>query len=86
MIPRCEYCKKPIRAGKAISAPGGLLFDSFRCRDRHLRKMRFEALRNTVRVARSRLKVRAISRAGALYRGLGGRDWPEVEELLRALL
>lgn len=83
---RCDYCRKTIRVGKAISAPTGRLFDSLRCHALYLRNARLDALRNTMRVARSRLKARVVSKAETTYRGLGGRDWPKVEELLKALL
>lgn len=86
MSARCEYCRKTIRAGRAISTPTGLLFDSLRCRDRYLRGRRLKDLQNAMRVARSRLKARAISKAEALYQELGEKDWPTVEEFLRALL
>lgn len=86
MIARCEYCRKTIRAGRAISTPTGLLFDSLRCRDRYMRKTRVKGLQNAMRVARSRLKARAISRAAAVYQDLGGKDWLKVEEILQALL
>lgn len=84
---RCDYCKNTIPTGvKAISLPGGLLFDSSRCRERYLRDAPVRVLANALRVARSRLKARAISEAQAVYRKLGGRDWSRVQKLLRAVL
>jgi len=86
-IARCDYCEKTIPAGvKAIFSPGGLVFDSIRCRDRYLSDAPVKALANAVRVARSRLKARTILRTEAVYRKLPGRDWPKVKKLLRAVL
>ncbi len=83
---RCAYCKKAIPAGKAISHPTGLHFDSVRCRDQYLASAPVKGLQNVVRVARSRQKSAIISKAKVVYRGLRGRDWPKVEQLLRAVL
>lgn len=86
-IIRCSYCKKMIGAGATpLSLPGGLLFDSLRCRERYLRNAPARALANALRVARSRLKARTILRAEAAYRKLGGRERSKVRELLRAVL
>lgn len=86
-IVRCGYCRKTLPPGaKVISAPGGLLFDSIRCRERYLREAPVNALANALRVTRSRLKARTILQAQAVYRNLGGRQWPRVKELLRAVL
>jgi len=43
-------------------------------------------LQNNLRVARTRFKAAAISRAGGTYRNLGGQNWALVEQLLRSLL
>jgi hypothetical protein len=86
-IARCGYCKKTIPAGvTALSSPDGFLFDSTRCRERYLRNAPLRAFANALRVARSRLKARTILRAEAVYRKLGGRGWPKVKVLLRAVL
>jgi hypothetical protein len=86
MKARCDYCRKPLRAGRVVSGPGGLQFDSVRCGERHLIAAQFRNLQNASRVARSRLKASAIARGGRVYRELGGRDWSLTERLLRALL
>lgn len=84
---RCDYCKKAILVpANAIAAPGELLFDSIRCKQRYLRRASLKALSNVVRVARSRLKARTIAKAELVYRRLGGRDWPTVKILLGAVL
>ncbi|MBI2205113.1 MAG: hypothetical protein HYU41_14790 [Candidatus Rokubacteria bacterium] len=84
---RCDHCKKPILApANVIAASDGLLFDSMRCKQRYLRLASLKALSNVVRVARSRLKARAIAKAEVAYRRLGGRDWPMVKMLLGAVL
>jgi len=86
-LARCDYCRKTIPEGvKAISLPGGFLFDSIRCRGRWLGNAPVKALANAVRVSRSRFKARTISRAEAVYRKLGGRDWSKVKKLLQAAL
>lgn len=86
-LARCHYCKKPIPTGpKALHLPGGLLFDSTRCRERYLRNVPVKALANAVRVARSRLKAQTILRAESVYRKLGGRGWSKVRTLLWAVL
>jgi hypothetical protein len=83
---RCDHCRKPLRAGRAIAAPGGAQFDTLSCRNAFVNTRQLKGLQNSLRVARSRLKAAAISRAGRTYRTLGGRDWPLVERLLRSLL
>jgi hypothetical protein len=83
---RCDYCRKPIRAGRGVAGTGDTQFDSVPCRDAHVGALRLKGLQNGVRVARSRFKAGVISRAGGTYRHLGGRDWPLVERLLRSLL
>lgn len=86
-IARCDYCKKSIPTGaKAIPSPDGLLFDSTKCRQRYLTDAPLKALSNAVRVARSRLKARSISRAESVYRKREGRDWATVKKLLVAIL
>lgn len=86
MTARCDYCRKPLRAGRVVSDSGGLQFDSLRCRKRYVIAAQFRSLQNASRVARSRLKAIAILRAGRSYRELGGRDWALTERLLRAVL
>ena len=86
MKARCDYCRKPLRAGRVVSGPGGLQFDSVPCRERHLVAAQFRNPQNALRVARSRLKASAIARVGRLYCELGGRDWSLTERLLRAIL
>lgn len=86
-VARCGYCKKTITAGvKAISSPDGILFDSSRCKERYMTSGLVRQVANAVRVDRSRLKARAILRARAVYRRIGGRDWPKVKMLLGAVL
>jgi hypothetical protein len=86
MTARCDYCRKPLRAGCGVAGPRGTQFDSTACRKAYLSTAQLKALQNGLRVARSRLKAAAISRAAGTYRNLGGRDWPLVEQLLRSLL
>ena len=86
MTARCDECGKPLRAGGGITGPRGTQFDSVACRKVYLSSTQLKALQNGLRVARSRLKAATISRAAGIYRNLGGRDWPLVEELLRSLL
>jgi hypothetical protein len=86
MKARCDLCRQPLRANLVISGPEGLQFDSLRCRERHLIAAQFMNLQNASRVARSRLKATTISRAGRMYRKLGGRHWSLTERLLRAVL
>lgn len=83
---RCDHCRKPLRAGRGVEGPGGAQFDSLPCRKAYLSKSALKGLQNGLRVARSRFKAAAISRAGTTYRNLGGRDWPLVEQVFRSLL
>jgi hypothetical protein len=83
---RCDHCRKPLRAGRGIAGPDGALFDSPSCRNAFVNTAHLKNLMNGHRVARSRFKAAAISRAASTYRNLGGRDWPLVERLLRSLL
>lgn len=86
MTARCDDCRKPLRAGLGVEGPGGTQFDSLSCRRAYVGKSELKGLQNGLRVARSRFKAAAISRAGTTYRSLGGRDWPLVEQVLRSLL
>jgi hypothetical protein len=86
MTARCDYCRKPLRAGRSLEGPGGTQFHSAECREAFSSTAPLKGLQNSVRVARSRLKAAAIARAGGTYRTLGGRDWPIVERLLRSIL
>jgi hypothetical protein len=86
MTARCDYCRKPLRAIRSVDGPRGTQFDSLACRKAFGRVTQLKGLQNGLRVARSRLKATAISRAGDAYRNLGGRDWPLVERLLRSIL
>jgi hypothetical protein len=83
---RCDHCRKSLRAGRGLDGPGGTQFDSLTCRNAYLTTAQLKGLQNGLRVARSRLKAAAISRAGSTYQNLGGRDWPLVQRLLRSLL
>jgi hypothetical protein len=83
---RCDQCRKPLRAGCGVEGSGGTQFDSLTCRKAYVSKSELKGLQNGLRVARSRFKAAAISRAGSSYRKLGGRDWPLVEQVLRSLL
>ena len=83
---RCDYCRKPVRAGRGIEGPGGTHFDALRCRREYMTASELRKLQNQLRVARSRLKAAAIARAGISYRNLGGRDWPLVEQILRSIM
>jgi hypothetical protein len=83
---RCDQCRKPLRAGRGIAGPGGAQFDTPSCRNAFVHAGQLKDLQNGLRVARSRFKAAAITRAGHTYRSLGGRDWPLVERLLRSLL
>jgi hypothetical protein len=83
---RCDHCRKVLRAGRGIEGPGGTQFDSLTCRRAYMSRSELKGLQNGLRVARSRLKAAAITRAGTSYRNLGGRDWPLVEQVLRSLL
>jgi hypothetical protein len=83
---RCDYCRRVLRADRIVPGPGGLQFDSVKCRQGYVSAAPVKALQNGLRVARSRLKGGTIARAGALYRSLGGRQWSLVERLLRAVL
>jgi hypothetical protein len=83
---RCDHCRKALRAGRGITGAGGTQFDSLTCQKAYVSTSRLKGMQNTLRVARSRLKAAAISRARSTYRDLGGRDWPLVERLLRSLL
>jgi hypothetical protein len=83
---RCDHCRKPLRAGRGIAGPRGAQFDSLGCRTAFVNTTHLKGLQNGLRVARSRFKAAAISRAANTYQNLGGRDWPLVERLLRSLL
>ena len=83
---RCESCRKPLRAGRGMAGPGDTQFDTVTCREAYVRTLQMKRLQNGIRVARSRFTAGVISRAGATYRQLGGRDWPLVERLLESLL
>jgi hypothetical protein len=83
---RCDHCRKPLRAGRGVEGPGGTQFDSLTCRKAYVSRFELKGLQNGLRVARSRAKAAAISRAGSSYQKLGGRDWPLVEQVLRSLL
>jgi hypothetical protein len=83
---RCDQCRRALRAGRGVSGPNGTQFDSLACRKGYLSVAQLRALQNSLRVARTRFKAAAISRAGGTYRNLGGRDWALVERLLRSLL
>jgi hypothetical protein len=86
MTARCDQCGKPLRAGRVVGSPDGMQFDSLTCRKAYSETAQMRALQNVLRVARSRLKATAITRAASIYRHLGGRDWPLVERVLRAIL
>jgi hypothetical protein len=83
---RCDHCRKPLRAGRAVAGPGDSQFDTATCRKAYVTTLQLKGLQNGIRVARSRFKGGVISRAAGTYRHLGGRDWPLVERLLRSLL
>ena len=83
---RCDHCRKVLRAGRSIGGPGGTQFESLACRKAHISQSELRRLQNSLRVARSRLKMAAIARARTSYRKLGGRDWVLVEQVLRSLL
>jgi hypothetical protein len=83
---RCDHCRKPVRAGRAIPGPSGTQFDSLACQKNYLGTAQLRGLQNGLRVARTRFKAAAIARAAGTYRNIGGRDWPLVERLLRSLL
>jgi hypothetical protein len=83
---RCDHCRKPLRAGRAIAGPRATQFDTVTCRKAYVTTLQLRGLQNGVRVARSRFKGGVIARAESTYRHLGGRDWPLVERLLRSLL
>ena len=75
-----------MRAGRAISGANGTQFDSLTCRKSYVSTAQLRGLQNGLRVARTRFKAAAITRAAGTYRDIGGRDWPLVERLLRSLL
>jgi len=83
---RCDHCRKPLRAGRGIAGPNGTQFDSAACRKGYVSAAQLRGLQNNLRVARTRFKAAAISRAGGTYRNLGGQNWALVEQLLRSLL
>jgi len=83
---RCDHCRKPLRAGRDVEGAGGTQFDSLSCQKAYASTSELKRLENGLRVARSRFKAAAISRAGTTYRSLGGRVWPLVEQVLRSLL
>jgi hypothetical protein len=86
MRARCDQCRRPLRTNRVIPGPDGLQFDSEKCRRLYLNARQLKSLENTVRVARSRLKAKTITRAVDLYRASGGRESPLVERLLRSVL
>jgi hypothetical protein len=86
MRARCDHCRRLLRSGRVVTGPGGLQFDSLRCREQHQSTAQLKTLQNGLRVARSRLKAATIVRSAVIYRRLGGREWPLVERLLRAIL
>ena len=86
MTARCDHCRQPVRVGRGLEGPGGTQFDSLTCRKAYVSTCELKGLQNGSRVARSRLKTAAIARAAIVYRNLGGREWPLVEQVLRSLL
>ncbi len=85
MKARCRICRKPI-SKDGLRASDGTLLDSPECLERHDQERELRALRNSLRVMRTRLKVRAIRRAEVVYRELGGQDWMRVRKLLETVL
>lgn len=62
------------------------MVDTRECLERYERERALRFLRNSLKVARSRLKATLIRRARAAYADLGGTDWERVEKLLSVVL